>query len=51
MCAKVWRGCKLRIYVIAQADEDTEEMKARLQKHIYMLRIDASVFVSLLLSF
>lgn len=43
---KVWRGCKLNVYVIAQSDEDNEEMKKRLQQHIYNLRIDASVFVS-----
>ncbi|KAI6179047.1 putative Na-K-Cl cotransporter [Aphelenchoides besseyi] len=42
---KVWRGCKLRIYVIAQSDDDNDEMKIRLQKHIYMLRIDATVFI------
>lgn len=46
MIFKVWRGCKLRIYVIAQSDEDNDDMKQRLQKHIYMLRIDATVFVS-----
>ncbi|CAD5215517.1 unnamed protein product [Bursaphelenchus xylophilus] len=42
---KVWRGCKLRIYVITHDDDSNEEMKARLQKHIYMLRIDATVFI------
>uniref|UniRef100_A0A914GWH9 Uncharacterized protein n=1 Tax=Globodera rostochiensis TaxID=31243 RepID=A0A914GWH9_GLORO len=42
---KVWKGCKLRIYVIAQAEEQNEEMKHRLQRHIYMLRIDATVFI------
>ncbi len=44
---KVWKGCKLRIYVIAQAEDERsgDEMKVRLQKHIYMLRIDATVFV------
>jgi potassium/chloride transporter 4/5/6 len=42
---KVWKGCKLRIYVIAQKEEENEEMKKHLQKHIYMLRIDATVFI------
>uniref|UniRef100_A0A915DII6 SLC12A transporter C-terminal domain-containing protein n=1 Tax=Ditylenchus dipsaci TaxID=166011 RepID=A0A915DII6_9BILA len=42
---KVWKGCKLRIYVIAQEAQEDDEMKIRLQKHIYMLRIDATVFI------
>ncbi|KAH7727039.1 solute carrier family 12 member 5-like protein [Aphelenchoides avenae] len=43
---KVWKGCKLNIYVIAhEGGESTEDMKARLQKHIYMLRIDATVYI------
>lgn len=41
----MWKGCKLRIYVIAQREEENEEMKKNLQKHIYMLRIDATVFI------
>ncbi|KAI1728631.1 amino acid permease domain-containing protein [Ditylenchus destructor] len=43
---KVWRGCKLRIYVIAQEEQQDDAMKQRLQRHIYMLRIDANVFVN-----
>ena len=43
---KVWKGCKLRIFVIAEDGHDAESMKARLQKYIYMLRIDAMLFVS-----
>ena len=35
----------MRIYVIAQREEENEEMKKHLQKHIYMLRIDATVFI------
>lgn len=45
---KVWKGCKLRIFVIAQGDENENDMKMRLQKHIYMLRIDAMLFVCIL---
>uniref|UniRef100_A0AC34QY31 Solute carrier family 12 member 3 n=1 Tax=Panagrolaimus sp. JU765 TaxID=591449 RepID=A0AC34QY31_9BILA len=44
---KVWKGCKLRIFVIAneETEDDTEIMKVRLQKYIYMLRIDAMLFI------
>ncbi|KAL3994536.1 Amino acid permease family protein [Acanthocheilonema viteae] len=42
---KVWRGCKLRIFAIAEISEKNVELKATLQKYIYMLRIDATVFI------
>uniref|UniRef100_A0A7E4W960 Amino acid permease n=2 Tax=Panagrellus redivivus TaxID=6233 RepID=A0A7E4W960_PANRE len=42
---KVWKGCKLRIFVIAEDDDNTPDLKAKLQKHIYMLRIDAMLFI------
>jgi hypothetical protein len=31
--------------VISQTEEQNEEMKCALQRHIYMLRIDATVFI------
>ncbi|VDK84015.1 unnamed protein product [Onchocerca ochengi] len=42
---KVWRGCKLRIFAIAEMPEKNVELKAMLQKYIYMLRIDATVLI------
>lgn len=45
---KVWKGCYLRIFAIGDTDPaKADQMKAGLQKYIYMLRIDAEVFVSL----
>lgn len=44
---KVWKGCSLRIFAIGDTDSaKSAHMKAGLQKYIYMLRIDAEVFVS-----
>ncbi|KJH49177.1 amino acid permease [Dictyocaulus viviparus] len=43
---EVWRGCTLRIFAIG--DHDTtknEEIRKGLQKYIYMLRIDADIFM------
>uniref|UniRef100_A0A915Q6S8 Solute carrier family 12 member 6 n=1 Tax=Setaria digitata TaxID=48799 RepID=A0A915Q6S8_9BILA len=42
---KVWRGCKLRIFATAEVPGKNDELKAILQKYIYMLRIDAAVFI------
>ncbi|KAM3719126.1 Potassium/chloride cotransporter [Dirofilaria immitis] len=42
---KVWRGCKLRIFAITEMPEKNIELKVMLQKYIYMLRIDATVFI------
>ncbi|CAI4230824.1 unnamed protein product [Auanema sp. JU1783] len=47
---KVWRGCLLRIFAVGGSDKKrNEDMKQALQKHIYMLRIDAEVFIVSLL--
>uniref|UniRef100_A0A1I8EKD2 SLC12 domain-containing protein n=1 Tax=Wuchereria bancrofti TaxID=6293 RepID=A0A1I8EKD2_WUCBA len=40
---KIWRGCKLRIFAIAEIPGKNVELKAMLQKYIYMLRIDATI--------
>ncbi|PIO63243.1 hypothetical protein TELCIR_15167, partial [Teladorsagia circumcincta] len=43
---KVWRGCTLRIFAIGDNDPTkNEEIRKGLQKYIYMLRIDADVFM------
>ncbi|TMS35862.1 hypothetical protein L596_003163 [Steinernema carpocapsae] len=42
---KVWKGCQLRIYAVAQHVDGGDYLKAELQKYIYMLRIDATVFI------
>ncbi|VDO60920.1 unnamed protein product [Heligmosomoides polygyrus] len=43
---KVWRGCALRIFAIGDNDPSkSEEIRKGLQKYIYMLRIDADVFM------
>jgi hypothetical protein len=41
----VWRGCQLRIFAVSERNDDNAKMKKQLQKYIYMLRIDASVYV------
>ncbi|PAV64333.1 hypothetical protein WR25_25400 [Diploscapter pachys] len=41
---KIWKGCTLRIFAIGESDRGVE-MKRDLQKYIYMLRIDAEVFI------
>ncbi|CAL2032658.1 unnamed protein product [Caenorhabditis brenneri] len=43
---KVWKGCTLRIFAVSEQDSTkSEDMKAGLQKYIYMLRIDAELFI------
>uniref|UniRef100_A0A914UYK5 Solute carrier family 12 member 6 n=1 Tax=Plectus sambesii TaxID=2011161 RepID=A0A914UYK5_9BILA len=42
---KVWRGCQLRLFAVAQALDNSVKMKEDLQKFVYQLRIDASVTV------
>ncbi|KAK6732608.1 hypothetical protein RB195_016771 [Necator americanus] len=43
---KVWRGCTLRIFAIGDNDSSkNEEIRKGLQKYIYMLRIDAELFM------
>ncbi|EYC41706.1 hypothetical protein Y032_0559g3451 [Ancylostoma ceylanicum] len=43
---KVWRGCTLRVFAIGDNDSTkNEEIRKGLQKYIYMLRIDAELFM------
>ncbi|CAJ0932342.1 unnamed protein product, partial [Mesorhabditis belari] len=43
---KVWKSCTLRVFAISETDEQkSEEMRVALQKYIYMLRIDAELFI------
>ncbi|EYC41709.1 hypothetical protein Y032_0559g3451 [Ancylostoma ceylanicum] len=42
----VWRGCTLRVFAIGDNDSTkNEEIRKGLQKYIYMLRIDAELFM------
>ncbi|KAM9720228.1 solute carrier family 12 member 7-like isoform 1-T1 [Menidia menidia] len=42
---KVWRKCKMRIFTVAQMDDNSIQMKKDLQMFIYHLRLDAEVEV------
>ncbi|KAJ1358738.1 hypothetical protein KIN20_017240 [Parelaphostrongylus tenuis] len=43
---KVWRGCTLRVFAIGDSDTTkNEDIRKGLQKYIYMLRIDAKIFM------
>lgn len=42
---KVWRQCHLRIFTVAQMEDDSIQMKKDLKLFIYQLRIDAEVHV------
>uniref|UniRef100_A0A915J4H6 Solute carrier family 12 member 6 n=1 Tax=Romanomermis culicivorax TaxID=13658 RepID=A0A915J4H6_ROMCU len=42
---KVWRQCVLRIFAVAQFDDNTVKMKEDLQNWVYQLRIQAEVHV------
>ncbi|XP_052816164.1 solute carrier family 12 member 6-like isoform X2 [Mya arenaria] len=42
---KTWRNCNLRIFTVAQLEDNTIQMKADLQKFMYQLRIHADVEV------
>jgi hypothetical protein len=42
---KIWQKCKLRIYAVAQMDENSVQIKIDLIQYIYYLRIDAEVDV------
>ncbi|KAJ8260454.1 hypothetical protein GJAV_G00182370 [Gymnothorax javanicus] len=42
---KVWRKCKMRIFTVAQLDDNSIQMKKDLTTFLYHLRIDAQVEV------
>lgn len=42
---KVWRKCKMRIFTVAQMDDNSIQMKKDLIIFLYHLRIDAVVEV------
>ncbi|KAJ3611564.1 hypothetical protein NHX12_021579 [Muraenolepis orangiensis] len=42
---KVWRKCKMRIFTVAQMDDNSIQMKKDLQMFLYQLRLDAEVEV------
>mgnify|MGYP003876185137 CR=1 FL=1 len=42
---KVWRGCQLRIYMVAEPDEDVSTLKKGLEELIADVRIEAQSFV------
>ncbi|XP_016352189.1 solute carrier family 12 member 5-like [Sinocyclocheilus anshuiensis] len=42
---KVWRKCKMRIFTVAQMDDNSIQMKKDLTTFLYHLRIDAAVEV------
>ncbi|KAL0168501.1 hypothetical protein M9458_036723, partial [Cirrhinus mrigala] len=42
---KVWRKCKMRIFTVAQLDDNSIQMKKDLQMFLYHLRLNAEVEV------
>uniref|UniRef100_A0A3B5LR44 Uncharacterized protein n=1 Tax=Xiphophorus couchianus TaxID=32473 RepID=A0A3B5LR44_9TELE len=42
---KVWRKCKMRVFTVAQLDDNSIQMKKDLQVFLYQLRLDAEVEV------
>ena len=42
---KVWRQCKLRIFAVAQEEDNSIQMKKDLQQFLYQARITAQVFI------
>lgn len=43
--AQVWRKCKMRIFTVAQMDDNSIQMKKDLATFLYQLRIEAEVEV------
>lgn len=42
---QVWRKCKMRIFTVAQMDDNSIQMKKDLATFLYQLRIEAEVEV------
>lgn len=45
LCLQVWRKSKMRIFTVAQMDDNSIQMKKDLQMFLYHLRLDAEVEV------
>lgn len=42
---RTWRSCKLRVFTVAQLEDNSVQMKRDLEKFLYHLRIEATVEV------
>ena len=42
---RTWKSCKLRIFTVAQMEDNSIQMKKDLKSFLYALRIDAEVEV------
>lgn len=42
---RTWKNCKLRIFTVAQMEDNSIQMKKDLKMFLYQLRIDAEVEV------
>jgi potassium/chloride transporter 4/5/6 len=42
---RTWKSCKLRIFTVAQMEDNSIQMKKDLKAFLYALRIDAEVEV------
>lgn len=42
---RTWKGCKMRIFTVAQLEDNTIQMQKDLTSFLYALRIDAEVEV------
>lgn len=42
---QVWRKCKMRIFTVAQMDDNSIQMKKDLATFLYQLRLEAEVEV------
>ncbi len=42
---KVWKACKMRIFTVAQLEDNSVQMKKDLSTFLYHLRIDADIEV------
>ena len=42
---RTWKSCKLRVFTVAQLEDNSVQMKKDLEKFLYHLRIEATVEV------
>lgn len=45
MQSRVWKNCTMKIYLVAQMEDNSIAMKTQMQRYLYQLRIDAEVEV------